>query len=215
MRIIYVKAEDLTPVKPVLSRLKTVIKPFKTISVYATVQHEKALLEVKEYLLSQGKKAIIGGLLLGCSEPRKTDSDCNLLISTGLFHALNLGVKTQKPVIILNPESRAVRVISKDEVVRYYKQRSLQIGKVLSARTIGIIVSTKPGQENLRLARTARSALIKKGYEAFIFVMNEVNPSSLDNFTSVDAWVNTACPRLIEDEFSKPFINWGELKEHL
>ena len=54
------------------------------------------------------------------------------------------------------------------------------------SKKIGVIVSTKPGQEKLQLA-------LKLGYP--VFVCNEVDENELENF-QMDYWINTACNRI-------------------
>jgi len=63
------------------------------------------------------------------------------------------------------------------------------------ARTIGIIVSTKSGQQRMGLARH----LARLSEDAVIVTMREVTPDELLNL-GYPCYVNTACPRLAYDD---------------
>jgi len=65
--------------------------------------------------------------------------------------------------------------------------------KFYSADNIGILVSTKPGQNNLKEAIELKKKLKKNCY---IFVSDMINEAELENFPFIQAWVNTACPRI-------------------
>ena len=73
------------------------------------------------------------------------------------------------------------------------KKKNAKLAKYYSSENIGILVSTKPGQEELRLAKSfARTC----GKNAYIFIDNHLDISKLEDFPDIDYWVNTACPRL-------------------
>ena len=68
-------------------------------------------------------------------------------------------------------------------------------GKLLrfySAKSYGILVSTKQGQYKLKKALE----LQKKLKNSFIFIFNTLNLNELENFPDIDCWINTACPRI-------------------
>ena len=50
-----------------------------------------------------------------------------------------------------------------------------------------------------------------------LLVANELNPLSLANFLSFDAYINTACPRISDDTdaYGKPIVNVADLKRLL
>jgi 2-(3-amino-3-carboxypropyl)histidine synthase len=79
-----------------------------------------------------------------------------------------------------------------------------------SARTVGIIVSTKSGQQRRALAEQ-----LKKLHEGAVIVMlREVSPDELLNL-GFDCYVNTACPRLTYDDqvrFPAPVLSPQEFE---
>ena len=75
----------------------------------------------------------------------------------------------------------------------------------LNADKAGILVSTKPGQENLKEAIEFKKKTKKKTY---IFICNNINTSEFENF-GLKAWVNTACPRLDMNDYR--IVNLSQL----
>ena len=66
-------------------------------------------------------------------------------------------------------------------------------------------------------AEWAKKELEKRGRTANILVANELEPITLNNFMSFDCYVNTACPRIVDDteEYEKPILGMEMLKELL
>ncbi|MBI2671041.1 diphthamide synthesis protein [Candidatus Woesearchaeota archaeon] len=79
----------------------------------------------------------------------------------------------------------------------------------LRAKKVGVLVTIKPGQENMNLAYLIKDKI--KNKEIFIFVGNEITENDLINFPGVDAWVNTACSRI---EINK-VVNFEEIAKYL
>lgn len=93
---------------------------------------------------------------------------------------------------------------------KWLKKRNARIRRALEAETFGIMVSTKKGQYNMDDALRLRDRLLKTGREAFVYAGEELNPERVLGI-KVDAWINTACPRIVDDSFDKPVLNPGEL----
>jgi len=73
----------------------------------------------------------------------------------------------------------------------------------MAADNVGVLVSTKSGQQYLKNA-----LLLKRSKKnIYIFVDNTFNYAEMENFPFIDVWVNTACPRIGDDETPKPLIN--------
>ncbi|MEM3791384.1 MAG: diphthamide synthesis protein, partial [Candidatus Micrarchaeaceae archaeon] len=52
------------------------------------------------------------------------------------------------------------------------------------------------------------------GLSAFILVSNTFDFDSLNNITQIDAFVNTACPRIVTEDYerlNKPLLSANEL----
>jgi diphthamide biosynthesis enzyme Dph1/Dph2-like protein len=64
---------------------------------------------------------------------------------------------------------------------------------------VGILVTTKPGQNQSKGVELLREKLEKAGKQVFIFLADEINFGSLENFNFIEVWINSACPRIVED----------------
>jgi 2-(3-amino-3-carboxypropyl)histidine synthase len=141
--------------------------------------------------------------------------DGYVFIGAGRFHPLGLAVSTGKPVALANPYLMSAEMLSKREVMTLAKKRMAAITLAKSARKLGIVVSSKPGQYRLETARTIKSRLVKEGRSAVIIALDEVGTLNLGNFSEVDAFIITACPRVALDgvpDVAKPILTLLEAK---
>ncbi|MFA5406842.1 MAG: diphthamide synthesis protein [Candidatus Nanoarchaeia archaeon] len=209
MKTIYVPVNDLRPIDNFLSELKLRVKSFNRIAITSTTQFKQQVNAIAKELT--GHEIIKCAPVLGCSE-LMVNADCIVLITTGLFHAINLAVKNKIPVFIIGPEG--INEVTQQVINDFLKKQSIRVSKVLDAKVIGVLASTKSGQNHEPLAKQIIAKLESLGKEAYLFIANELSPSQLNDFP-VDAWINTACPRIVEDTFDKPIANWNEVEKHL
>jgi len=88
------------------------------------------------------------------------------------------------------------------------------VEKARQANNFGIIISTKPGQSNPTIALNIQRRLEENGKKAVLLYADEIIPERLLDFTYVEAFVDTACPRLALDDperFSKPIVSRDEI----
>ncbi|MBN2202950.1 MAG: diphthamide biosynthesis enzyme Dph2 [Candidatus Aenigmarchaeota archaeon] len=191
------------------------------IGLVSAVQYLGSLEKAREFLENNGKKALIGkgnynnGQILGCevSAAKSIEEvvDSFLYIGSGKFHPLGLAIKTKKPVFVLDVEGGKIEELDK---TLFEKQKYAAIALSKDAKKFGILVSTKPGQKNIELAKKIKKELEEKGKKAYILVFNEIRPEKLLGI-SLDCYINTACPRVaIENraEFKKPILNPDEME---
>ena len=82
------------------------------------------------------------------------------------------------------------------------------------AQSFLVIVCSKVGQNRDGLADRMVSLLRDHGRTAFKVVIEEINPTALMSY-QVDAFVNTACPRIAMDDaarYPKPMLTPPELE---
>jgi 2-(3-amino-3-carboxypropyl)histidine synthase len=211
---------DIEAMKTVLP----VIEQYKNIGLATTVQHSHQFEQMKAFFESHGKNvfaesgywATKPGQVLGCDaigiQKVERKVDCIVFVGNGMFHPLAIDVK--KPVFVFNTYDSSVKNVNED-IERLKKRRKGAIAKALSCKRFGIMVSTKVGQFNLVHAKWARKELQRRGFECAILAANELEPITLNNFMTFDCFVNTACPRMVDDqeEFRKPILNIDMLKE--
>ena len=180
-----------------------------TIYITYSIQFKSLALEVKKELEKSEKVKIFGfSQILGCSEI-KTGASAILLIGEARFHAINLSTFSGKEVYVF--DNYATSKISKEEIDSLEKKEKGKYLKFLSSLEVGIIISSKSGQENLKLGEEIKLKLEKQGKKAFLFLADNINPAELENFT-LPIYVNTACPGLELD--SSKIINYRTIKEY-
>lgn len=172
-------------------RIESLRIPEKSIAIAYSIQY-KDIAERIEKILS--KKHKITGIVqvLGCSKPKfPKETEAILLMTSGQFHAVSLAFESKLPIYIL--ESDKLRRISEEEIYSFEKKKHASYMKFLNSQKVGILVSTKPGQERLKRAFELQKEL--KNKKTYLFISNEIDTRQFENF-NMDAWINTACPRL-------------------
>jgi len=194
------------------------------IGLVGSVQYIKQFEDLKKYLESKGKKVVIpkkkgfsayNGHVVGCeynSLKSVEDEIDGFLVIGNKFHSLGAALMcVDKDVYLLDEQSNNLELMN-GERDKTIKQRAIAIDKVKRARKIGIVVDNKIGQYNMKTAEKLKNELETLDKEVIIIVVNEFNPG-LMNFYDVDAFIDTACPRIaIEDyqRYGKPIINSRE-----
>lgn len=225
MKVLFVQAKaDKDAVEALSKNIEHI--PEKKIGLISTIQFAEQLEKVKKALEDNNKIAVIGkptgsavldGQILGCdvsSAINIIDSvDCFLYIGTGNFHPFGLLAKTEKPIYVLDPFTEKLKQLSKEEKLQLWKKQILNMAKFKDCNIIGLIISTKLGQCELQASpEEIKEKLEKQGKKIYFFVCDNITNSELLNFPKIEGWVNTACPRLADDIFDKPFVNACELE---
>jgi 2-(3-amino-3-carboxypropyl)histidine synthase len=175
----------------------------KTIGLVTTVQHAHLVPAMEEYLQSKGYvvrvaegkgRTPLRGQVLGCcfTAAKETGADEILFVGTGVFHPIGIALATRAHVIALDPLTGTAQEVSGETLLR---RRFAVIEKARGAATVGILVSTKSGQNRMDLARQ----LAALADNAVIVTIREVSPDELLNL-GFGCYVNTACPRLAYDD---------------
>lgn len=186
------------------------------IGLITTVQFVDHLKDIKDYLVKNDKKVFLekgyqkyAGQILGCDvssvDKIKSKAQAFLYIGDGRFHPTGLAFKQKKDVFCFNPFNNVFSKITKKEVDDFQRKIKVKKVKFLSAGSIGILVSTKKGQCNMKKAFDLKKKLEKQKKDCYIFVSETLDINEFENFNFIDIWVNTACPRIEGD--SKQVIN--------
>lgn len=184
-----------------------------TISLAATIQYIDLIPKIKKYLESKGKKVILKkgahyeAHVIGCnSSAFNPEADTLLLITDGKFHAINNAMQLQKPIHVYNTIS--LEKITQEEINQENKKIEIKQKKFLTAKTIGLLLSTKHGQKQSQIEKT-KQQIEKLNKKAYIFEANNINPKEFENFPQIQIWINTACPGLARD--NKNIINLSNI----
>lgn len=221
---IYVEARPTLNVEAAVEKALPMLEKWHKIGLATTVQHVQTLDEVREILIRNGKTVAIGdarrlnypGQVIGCDYSNAIsiakDVEAFLFIGGGRFHALGVAVSTSKPTMVVDPyDCEAFSVDAEAEKI--FKQRWASIEETRKAKTFAVLVGLKPGQKRLEEALQLKEALEEKEKTAYLFAVKDITPEVLMEFPSVDAFVNTACPRVSLDDavkFRKPILTINE-----
>lgn len=191
----------------------------ETLIVMGTIQLKDQIPDIKKQLEAVGKKVTLfrgvhdteQGQILGCDIfPSGKKVDAYLYVGDGLFHPTALLYGNKQPVFYYNPFTEKLVKLTQKDLQKVFNRRKASLSHFYAADNVGVLVSTKPGQNNLAGALELKKRLMDK--KVFIFLDNTVSIGQLENFPFIDCWVNTACPRMIEDT-TKPMINLWELRD--
>ncbi len=207
-------------------------KKMKSIALFASIQFtnldnfikqaEKTGIKVNT---TKAKRTNIPLQILGCDcyedsfkENIIKNSDLILYIGDGLFHpkALLLSqIKSNdiKPVIIFDPIANQIKEINKKDIEKQIQKIKRNLKLFINSKTIGILVTIKPGQQYFSSAKKLKEKLEKENKKAYIFIDDIINLNQLENYPFIQSWVNTACPRIGTDDIlniEKPIINLRE-----
>jgi 2-(3-amino-3-carboxypropyl)histidine synthase len=201
MKTLFIQAKINFEINP--KKIQSLKLP-KNIALAYSIQYKDVAEKIKQ-ILSKKHKITSFIQVLGCSNPKfSLNTEAVLLISSGRFHAVSLALNSNFPVYIL--ESDNLKKISGEEIENLRKNKKSAYLKFLNSEKIGILISTKPGQENLKRAISLREKLKKKN--SYLFISHEINIREFENF-DIESWVNTACPRM---DFDSPVINISDLE---
>ena len=220
MKLMFVEARCK---KPVFIG-KHVLKLPEKIGLVTTVQFIGQIKKIKSMLEKEGKKVFLGkgrhtkynGQVLGCDVQSaisvSNKVDAFLYIGSGLFHPIAVSLKTKKDVFSFNPLTNKFNKVDRKEAEKINKRKKGALIKFLSSKEIGVIVTTKPGQEQLKKAFELKSKFKDKNFYFLIF--NTIDFNQLENFPFIECFVNTACPRIALDDsikLTKSIINLEDI----
>ena len=221
---VYIEARAIISIKGSVKKAIRLLEDYTNIGLTTTVQHVHMLNEARELLLKAGKTVAIGdagkskyaGQVIGCdfsnAQSISKDVEAFLFLGGGRFHAIGVELTTRKPTIIADPyEKRAYSI--HDEVLKILKKRWASISKAKEAETFGVLIGLKTGQKRVKKALEMKEKLEKNERKTTLLAVREITPGVLMQFLDIDAYVNTACPRISLNDtlsFRTPVLTFNE-----
>ena len=235
MKLKFLKAKykgNLNIAKDFEEKLISTFKKNSNIAIYSAVQFRDFFEEVQntlnknnfKYFTSKAFRTSIEGQILGCDsyadslnlKDNNLESDDFggfIYIGDGYFHPnalllLQENFKEIKPVLILNVVQNICEIIDKNHIESYIKKKKANLAKFYMSDIIGVFVSSKWGQEYKNSALKLKEKYPKKKF--YFFVADNFLESEVENFPFIECWVNTACPRIGQDDIVRqnfPMIN--------
>ncbi len=195
----------------------SLLSNFSKIGIISTTQFFNLIPELKKALEKQKKKAIIykNPNILGCNaiaaERIQDKVDAFVFLTSGEFHILNAINRIKKPIFQLNPITGQFTKFDsqKTEIIKQ-KQKIIE-KKFILAKNIGLLITTKPGQQKLKESIKIKKQLENKGKNVFMFIFNNLDLNQFENFPEIQLYVNTACPGLMLD--SDKIINLEQVNQ--
>ena len=193
MKTLFIPAKSKTKLdKSVINKISKKLP--KNIAITYSIQYQIQAKEIKQ-ILQQNHKITSFIQVLGCSRPKfPKNTRAILLISDGKFHATSLAYETTLPTYLL--ENNKLNKISHKDIENMKKKQKSAYVRFLNSKKVGVLVSTKSGQQRLKKALDFKKRL--KDKESYLFICNNIDTSEFENF-GLDSWVNTACSRLDMD----------------
>ena len=214
---------DVDLERPIREALK-LLGGCRRVGVATTLQHVHKLDDVRRLLVDGGIDVVVGaskrteypGQVIGCDyeaiKSIENEVDGFLFVG-GRFHGLGAQLSTPKPVVVADPyEGRAYTL--RDEADRTLRRRYASIIEARDAENFGVIVGVLPGQRRIHMAMEAKRMLEEAGRKATLLAARFITPEALAGFRTVEAFVNTACPRISLDDaqrFERPILTFREL----
>lgn len=221
---VYVEARAALNVEKAVEKAMPLLEGWHKIGLVTTIQHMQVLDSITELLVRAGKTIIIGdaghlsysGQVVGCdysnAKSIAEDVEAFLFIGGGRFHAIGVALSTSKPTIVADPFDCTAFSVNK-EAEKIVKQRWASLEEARRAKAFAVIIGLKPGQMRLEQAMSVKDKLEEVGKTVVLLAAREVVPEILLEFPTVDAFVNTACPRISMDDaskFKKPVLTINE-----
>jgi 2-(3-amino-3-carboxypropyl)histidine synthase len=223
---IYIEARATVAIDEAVEKSLQLLGNYTKIGLATTVQHLHALNLAREILIRAGKTVTIGdtgqmsyaGQVSGCNYSNvisiADEVEAFLFVGGGQFHALGVALSTFKPTFIADPYGNKAFSIN-DEAQKILRKRWTCIEEAQHSKTFGILIGLKTGQKHFNEALKIKELAEKNGKVAYLMTVKEITPESLMEFPSIDAYINTACPRVSLDapeKFLKPVLTINEFK---
>jgi 2-(3-amino-3-carboxypropyl)histidine synthase len=135
-----------------------------------------------------------------------------LFLGTGNFHPRGLALAVDRPVWPLDPlQGELEPPLDRPKILA---ERLLLVASARDARRWGILVSSFAGQNRSAMAESLRRQAEAAGREATVLLFGRLDPADLEG-RALDAYVNTACPRIATDDarlYPKPILTPPEFR---
>ena len=204
----------------VVNTAAKVLAPYRRVGLATFSQHLHQLKPVKERLESKGFQVVVGrgnnlmleGQVFGCdfstSYPIREQVDVFAFLGESEFHAVGLALATGKPTFMLDPYMNEVTDMQRAAEERK-KRAVLAVYNALDARVFGVITGLKEGQEMVGRSRWITKRLEMNGRKVIQLAMRDVTAERLAPHREIEAFIQTACPRISIDGFTfdKPVLS--------
>lgn len=192
----------------------------KKVVLFLNIQFHHLYDNIKGQIESSGrevqtvrpKHAWHDGQILGCSvEEWTVGQEGFVYIGDGLFHPKAIIFHNDQQVYIYDPKTEKSRILSKDDLAQIERARKGALATFYSSANIGVLITTKYGQSRMREALKLKKKFPDKTF--YYLVADVIDFSKLEDFPFIQCYINTACPRIMDDneKVPRPMLNIGDL----
>jgi 2-(3-amino-3-carboxypropyl)histidine synthase len=174
----------------------------------------RAMLERKgfEVCIGRDNGLLVGSQMFGCDfstvYPLRDKVDVFWFLGESEFHAVGLALSTGKPTYMLDPYLD--KVVDMREAAEGRRKRAiLAVYRALDAKVFGVITGLKEGQTMLGRSTWISKKLENCGRKVVQLALRDITPERLAPHEDINAFVQTACPRISIDGFAfdKPVLS--------
>ena len=189
------------------------LRRFGRIGLVTFSQHLQELNPAKEkfeaagfqVLVGKGNNLLLESQIFGCdfstAYPIRNEVDAFCFLGESEFHAVGLALSTGKPTYMLDPYQD--EVVDMGEAAEERRKRAiLSVYKAMDAKVFGVITGLKEGQKMLGRTNWIVKRLEMHGRRVVQLAMRDITPERLAPLRDVDAFIQTACPRISIDGFT-------------
>ncbi|MCL4437261.1 MAG: diphthamide biosynthesis enzyme Dph2 [Thaumarchaeota archaeon] len=219
-RTVMVDVFDDADFTKVVEKAVASLKPYQRLGLCTISQHLHRLDSVKELFESAGFEVYVGkgherlldGQVMGCrfttSFRIRDEVDALVFLGQSRFHAVGVALSSGKPTFMLDPYSETIEDMGV-QAEQWGKRTVLQVYKAVDAKRFGIIIGLREGQMLSEQAIHLKKRFQEHGREARLITLREVTEERLAPFRDLDAFIQTACPRISIDGsvFSRPVLS--------
>jgi 2-(3-amino-3-carboxypropyl)histidine synthase len=193
----------------------------KKVILFVNIQFHHQYEQLKKQLTDRGievitvrpKHAWHEGQILGCSveDWSGKDAEAFVYIGDGLFHPKALLFKNDQKVFIYDPKTQRHKVLTRADIEQINRQRKGAMATFYASKSVGVLVTTKYGQQRLKQSMKLQEKFPEKTF--YYLLADVINFQKLEDFPFIEVYVNTACPRIMDDneKLPRPVVNMDEL----
>lgn len=207
----------------------------RTVSLLTDSQHLDQVGAVRGILEAGGAAVVVGqgkgqlndGQVFGCEfypaldaagqgggggEGREKAADCNAFMGQSTFHAAGVALATGLPTYVLDPYFGEVRDVT-EFAAGLRKKATLAVYKAAEAESFGVVVGLRDGQMSKTAGLRVKRELEAAGKSVQLIALTDITNDALRRFTGIDAFVQSACPRISTDNrFDVPVLSIPQSK---
>lgn len=189
------------------------------VLLFTTIQYVDQVENMKKQIgattiIPKRTHAAFEGQILGCTrlEDEELEGfDSILYVGDGAFHP-QAAVNKELPILCYNPRTSELKTLDSKYFSQVERRKKVGVSKFYMSNEIGVIITTKFGQARPHFLNKLKKTYPNKNFYGIVF--DTIEYSRLEDFSFLECYVNTACPRIgVDDDLGKPCVNFTDLPE--